>query len=125
MTVAMNIVNVGKGGDPVDPEDWSPERTQSIEPLAPGQAATLTWRVNAILSGDYMVYMVAIPEPAGPEATSRPVASAGIHLIVEPFTNLNPSGVLPVALGMPAGLSLGTVLLLRRRRQALETGGAA
>jgi hypothetical protein len=125
MTVAMNIVNVGKGGDPVDPEDWSPERTQSIEPLAPGQAATLTWRVNAILSGDYMVYMVAIPEPAGPEATSRPVASAGIHLIVEPFTNLNPSGVLPLALGMPAGLSLGTVLLLRRRRQALETGGAA
>jgi ABC-type transport system involved in cytochrome c biogenesis permease component len=116
MTVAMNIVNLNKGADPVDPEDWSPQRTQGIEPLAPGESTTLSWRVNAILDGDYMVYMVVIPEPAGPQATSRPVASSGIHLMVEPFTRLNPAGMLPLVVGMPAALTLGGVLLLRRRR---------
>jgi hypothetical protein len=94
----MNIINLDKHGEVVDPEDWSPQRTQYLEPVAPGQSATLHWRVNAILDGDFMVYIVAIPAPGSPEATSQPVASSGIHLTVTPYTKLNPGGVLPYAI---------------------------
>ncbi len=116
MVVAMNIVNLGDG-DPVDPEDWSPERTQSIEPLSPGESATQSWTVRAILDGDYLVYMVVLPTPDSPEATSQPVSSTGIHLTVNPFTRLNPGGVLPLALGMPIGLALLMMFLVWRRNK--------
>ena len=54
----MNIINLDAAGDVVDPEDWSPQRTQYMESLAAGKSVTLSWRVNAILDGDYLVYMV-------------------------------------------------------------------
>ena len=119
---AMNIINLDKQGEVVDPEDWSPQRTQYVESLAPGQSATLPWRVNAILDGDFMVYIVAIPAPGSPEATSQPVASSGIHLTVTPFTRLNPGGVLPYAIGGPIIVLLGIFLVFRLRRRAIDTG---
>jgi hypothetical protein len=121
----MNIINLDAAGDIVDPEDWSPQRTQYIETLTPGQSTTLSWRVNAILDGDYLVYMVVIPEPAGQNATSLPIASAAIHLTVTPFTRLNPGGVLPYALGGPVLLLLGMSLLQRYRRKQIDTGAPA
>ena len=36
LIVAMNIINLDKTGDVVDPEDWSPQRTQYLESLGPG-----------------------------------------------------------------------------------------
>jgi hypothetical protein len=123
--VAMNIINLDKTGEVVDPEDWSPQRTQYVEPLGPGQSATLDWRVNAILDGDYMVYMVAIPAPAGPDATSQPVASSGIHLTVTPYTKLNPGGVLPYAIGGPLVLGVVIFLVYRHRRRQIDLGGAS
>jgi hypothetical protein len=121
----MNIVNLNAAGDVVDPEDWSPQRTQYLDTVAAGQSVSLGWRVNAILDGDYLVYMVAIPEPAGRDATSQPVASAGIHLTVTPFTRLNPRGVLPYAIGGPVLLALGIVYIYRRRRRDIDTGATA
>jgi hypothetical protein len=123
--VAMNIINLNAKGEVVDPEDWSPERTQYTEHVAPGQSVSLPWRINAILDGDYMVYMVVIPAPAGPEATSHPVASSGIHLTVTPFTRLNPGGVLPYAIGGPIVVGLGTVLLYWLRHRKLDRGGSS
>ncbi|MGH7548277.1 MAG: hypothetical protein ACREMM_08885, partial [Gemmatimonadales bacterium] len=86
-------------------------------------SATLNWRINAILDGDYMVYMVVIPAPAGREATSHPVASSGIHLTVTPFTRLNPGGVLPYAIGGPIVVLVGIVLIYRYRRRGIDLGG--
>lgn len=122
LCIAMNIINLDAAGDVVDPEDWSPQRTQYLETLSPGQSTTLGWRVNAILDGDYLVYMVVIPEPHGQDATSLPVASSGIHLTVTPFTRLNPGGVLPYAIGGPVLLALGTALLYRLRRRRIDMG---
>ncbi len=124
LIVAMNIINLKGSGEPVDPEDWSPQRTQYLESLAPGQAATHSWRVNAILDGNFMVYMVVIPAPGGPEATSQPVASSGIHLTVTPFTRLNPRGVIPYAIGGPVVLGLVIFLVRRHRRREIDTGGS-
>ena len=118
MLVAMNIVNLG-AGDPVDPEDWSPERTQELEPLEPGESTELSWTINAILEGDYLAYMTVIPEPGGDGQTSQPVSSPGVRLVVAAYSPLNPRGILPVTLGVPIGLSLifGLQKYLRRERK--------
>jgi ABC-2 type transport system permease protein len=122
LCLAMNIINLDAAGDVVDPEDWSPQRTQYVEALAPGESATHSWRVNAILDGDYLVYMVVIPEPEAADATSHPIASSGIHLTVAPFTRLNPAGVLPYVIGGPVALGLGMFLLYRFRRRQIDAG---
>ena len=124
LIVAMNVINLDATGDVVDPEDWSPQRTQYIEQLAPGQSASQAWIINTILDGDYMVYMVLIPEPDSQETTSQPVASSGIHLTVTPFTRLNPGGVLPYAIGGPIVLAAAMVFIYRLRRRQIDAGGA-
>jgi ABC-type transport system involved in multi-copper enzyme maturation permease subunit len=125
LIAAMNIINLMKQGDVVDPEDWSPLRTQYMDHLAPGQSDTLSWRINAILDGDYMVYMVVIPAPTGPEATTHPVTSPGIHLTVSKYTRLNPGGVLPYAIGGPVLLGLIIFFVYRHRHRQIDAGGAA
>jgi ABC-type transport system involved in multi-copper enzyme maturation permease subunit len=120
MFVAMNIINLNKDGDPVDPEDWSPERTQAVEPLEAGQASTQSWTIHAILDGNYMVYMVLVSEPNNPQSTSQPAVSSGIHITVAPFASLNPEGILPLAIGMPVGLTLFTFVLLRLRKRSVN-----
>ncbi|HKA58565.1 MAG TPA: ABC transporter permease subunit [Gemmatimonadales bacterium] len=122
--VAMNIINLSKTGEVVDPEDWSPQRTQYVEPLAAGQSSTIDWRINAILDGNFMVYMVAIPAPTSKDATSQPVASGGIHLVVTPYTKLNPGGVLPFAVGGPLVLAVVIFFVYRHRRRQIDMGGA-
>jgi ABC-2 type transport system permease protein len=122
MIVAMNLVNIGEG-EPVDPEDWSPERNQDVTALAPGESVDQNWIVNPILEGDYMVYMVVIPEPDGPDATSQPVVTSGVHLtIAGSATTGSSNSVLPLAIGMPVALILGTTFLRRRWRRSLESG---
>lgn len=125
LIVAMNIINLDAQGDVVDPEDWSPQRTQYVENLAPGESASLSWIINTILDGDYMVYMVVIPEPSATEATSLPVASSGIHLTVTPYTRLNPGGVLPFAIGGPILLGVAIYGVYRWRRRQIDTGAPA
>ena len=122
LIVAMNLINLDAKGDVVDPEDWSPQRTQYLENLGSGQAATLAWTINTILDGDYMVYMVVIPQPGGAEQTTLPVASSGIHLTVTPFTKINPGGVLPYAIGGPIVLGLCIYGVYRLRRRQIDTG---
>lgn len=123
LIVAMNIFNLNSFGDVVDPEDWSPERTQYIESLAAGETVTLDWVINAILDGDFMVYMVLIPEPDGPNSTSQVIASPGIHITVERFVKINPSGILPYAIGIPLLLILGMLFIFRQRQKGVETDG--
>jgi ABC-2 family transporter len=125
LTVAMNIINLDEAGDVVDPEDWSPERTQYIEALAPGKYANLEWTINPILDGDFMVYMVLIPQPASTQTTSHPVASPGIHLTVTPFTPLKHGGVLPFVIGEPLFLLAITFFVYRHRRQQIDMGGSS
>jgi len=123
LIVAMNIINLDAHGDVVDPEDWSPQRTQYVEGLAAGGSRSLSWTINAILDGDFMVYIVAIPAPASAETTSQPVATSGIHLTVTPYARLNPGGVLPYVIGGPLVLALIIFLVYRQRRRQIDVGG--
>lgn len=113
--LAMNIINIASEGDVVDPEDWSPERTQYVDSVAAGDAVRQTWTVEAILKGDYMVYLTAIPEPADARSSSNPVASPGLHLTVGAFTRLNPGGVLPVVVLVPIAVTLVLLAIVRLR----------
>ncbi len=122
--VAMNIINLSKEGDVVDPEDWSPQRTQYIESVESNGSATLSWTVNAVLDGSFMVYLVAIPQPQDVGGSNQIVASPGLHLSVAKFTRLNPSGVLPFALGVPVVLILAIFILFRVRRRQIDAGGS-
>lgn len=122
---AMNIINLNQEGDVVDPEDWSPERTQYLESVAPGESVTLSWEVNAVLDGNYMVYIVAVPEPENADTSAQTVASSGLHLSVAKFTTLNPSGVLPYAIGVPLLVVLAIVVMFRLRSRQIDSGEAS
>jgi len=122
--VAMNVVNLDAKGDTVDPEDWAPKRTQYIESLAAGESVSLHWIINTILEGNYMVYMVLIPEPTDSASTSQAVATSGIHLTVNPFTRLNPGGVLPYAIGAPLLVIVIMYFVNRRRNQHIDAGAS-
>ncbi len=123
--VAMNLINLNAQGDVVDPEDWSPQRTQYVESLKPGESTSQGWIINTILEGDYMVYIVLIPQPDSQSATSQPITSPGIHLTVAPFTRLNPGGVLPYVIGVPIALVVVMYFVYRRRNQQVDAGGSS
>lgn len=125
LIVAMNIINLDAKGEVVDPEDWSPQRTQYIQSMAPGESINLHWIINTILDGNYMVYMVLISRPEAADLTSQPIASSGIHLTVTPYTSLNPGGVLPYAIGVPVAVLVITIILYRLRRRNIEMGDSA
>ena len=122
LIVAMNIINLKAEGDVVDPEDWSPQRTQYLEALAPGETVENEWRINTILGGDYMIYMVLIPTPDSPEATSWPHTSTAMHLTVNIVVSANPSGVTPYALGMPMVLLSAILFINYYRRRTIDSG---
>jgi len=124
MILAMNIINLSKEGDVVDPEDWSPRRTEYLDALASNQSTTISWTVNAVLDGNFMVYVVAIPQPESAETSSQVAASPGLHLTVARFASLNPSGVLPYAIGVPLLLVLAIFVLFRLRRRQIDVGGS-
>ena len=119
---AMNIINLSQEGDVVDPEDWSPERTQYLDSVAPGKSVTLSWEINAVLDGNYMVYIVAVPQPENADTSAQTVASRGLHLSVTKFTTLNPSGVLPYAVGVPMMVVLAIVVMFRLRKRQIDFG---
>ena len=116
--LALNIIKLTSEGDVVDPEDWSPERTQYVNSVPAGDALRHSWTIEAILKGDYMVYLVAIPQPAE-GSTSEPVASPGLHLSVGAFQRLNPGGVLPVVIAVPLAVTVVLLVLVRLRLRRL------
>ena len=116
--MALNIIKLTSTGDVVDPEDWSPERTQYVSSVAARDALRQSWTIEAILKGDYMVYLVAVPEP-GERSSSHPISSPGLHLTVGAFQRLNPQGVLPVVIAVPLGVAMVLLVLVRLRLRRL------
>jgi len=98
----------------VDPEDWSSHRTQYLGTLAGGETRRIEWTVQAVNSGHFVVY-VAVVDRNGKAAVT---ASNPLATTVAQKRRLNSSGVVPLALGIPALLALG-LLMVRRRRRSL------
>jgi hypothetical protein len=125
LIVVLNVVNLEETGEPFDPvdvEEWSSERTKYIGSLAPDESIKLDWIVTPGWHGNYLVYVVLIPQPVSAEVTTFPVASSSLYLTVEPSTRLQPGAVLPFALGVPFVLLVITFVVYRRRRQQIDIG---
>jgi hypothetical protein len=90
----------------VDPEDWSPERTLTVDPIPAGSSATQSWTVKPVLKGDVAAYVVILPNSAERAIAGPLAASAAIHIRVEEHRTLNPGGVLPVVIAVPGVLAL-------------------
>ena len=105
-------------GTYVDPEDWSPQRTLSVAPIAAGSSVTQTWTVKPVLEGDVAVYVVVLPEPPALAGAGPLAASPAIPVHVEEHRTLNPGGVLPVVLAVPTFLAVAFAgLRVARRRR--------
>jgi hypothetical protein len=100
---------------PVDLEDWSAHRAVTFDSLAPGTTENASWDLRLIKGGEYVVYAAAIEK-----SSSQPSAGPEVTLSVTAQKNLNPGGVLPVALGVPilVGLALFLPVFWRRRHFA-------
>ena len=98
----------------VDPEDWSSDRTVELDPLEPEDSEPVEWDVQAVNAGTFAIYVVLLPDGAGPLAVSPPV-----HLKVAGRRTLNAGGALPVAVVIPVllGLAAAAVRFRQWRRR--------
>jgi hypothetical protein len=96
----------------VDPEDWSPRRTQFLDELPAGQSTQLSWDVQAVTAGPLILF-VAVTLPH----TNEVVASGQLKMMVEGQREVDAAGVLPLVVGVPSAVLvlLGLVGLRRRR----------
>jgi hypothetical protein len=111
--VYVTLVETTQGQQaPVDLEDWSAQRAVTVGSLAPGEIYKASWSLRLIKGGNYIVYPAAI---AG--GVVQPAVGPEVPLYVTAQKNLNPGGVLPVALGVPiiAGMVLFVPVFWRRR----------
>jgi hypothetical protein len=93
------------GSTYVDPEDWSEDRTQHIRPIEAGESVTLRWGVTTVLAGDVAAYLAVLPAPPELSPASPLAVSPAIQMHVEEDRKLNPGGVLPTVLAVPAVLA--------------------
>jgi hypothetical protein len=90
----------------IDPEDWSPQRTLTVDPVAAGSSATQSWTIKPVLAGNVAAYVVILPTSPTLTTAGPLVSSPAIYLHVEEHRALNPGGVLPVVLAVPGVLAL-------------------
>ena len=98
----------------VDPEDWSPKRTQYLDALAPGESTSLTWTVQAVTSGPLILF-VSVTSPTTDKVTS----SGPLQLTVGGQRVVDATRVMPVVLWTPGAvlLLLGGTFVRRRRHR--------
>jgi len=115
LVASLNITAV-KTGPHVDPEDWSPQRTQYVRPLQPGESTTLEWQLHALLEGEFAAFVAIVST----EASFVPAVSQDLLLHMGPDNILPMNEVLPVVTFVPLfplALLLWNVLRSRRRPQ--------
>ena len=109
----LNILSTDKSVY-VDPEDWSPKRTQFLDPIPPGGSTTLSWNVRAVTSGPILLF-VSVTSP-----TARGVTSSGpLNMTVGGQRIVHAGAVMPLVLWVPAGVLvlLGATSARKRRHR--------
>jgi len=104
-------------GTYIDPEDWSPQRTLVLDPIAAGSSATQSWTIKPVLAGNVAAYVVILPSSPTLATAGPLVSSPAIYLHVEEHRALNPGGVLPVVIAVPGVLAMAFAGLRVARRK--------
>lgn len=92
----LSIAAVDEGRH-VDPEDWSPQRTQYLPPLQPGESVQLTWKLHALFEGVFVSFITV----ASTEESFPPAMSPFLRLQVAPDQILPLKDVIPVVAVVP------------------------
>ena len=102
----------------VDPEDWSGDRTLHVGSIDPESLSRQTWTVKTVLEGDVAAYVSVLPAPPELSASSPLAVSPAIQMHVEEDRKLNPGGVLPTVVAVPAVLAaaFAGIRVVRRAR---------
>jgi hypothetical protein len=115
----LNVLSLHSGVY-VDPEDWSSDRTRYLAPIPARGSVTLTWRMQAVNSGSFRVYVAVLPRSG---AARPPVTGPTIRVAIAHRRTINSGGILPLALGIPGFLG-GLWLAVRARRRAASPTGS-
>ena len=111
----LNILSL-RDGVYVDPEDWSTSRTRYLADIPAGGSVATDWRLRAVNGGSFAVYIAVLPRSDG---GVRPVTAPTVHVAVAERSTLNPDGILPLVVAVPATIGLLAFAAgLRRRRAA-------
>lgn len=103
----------------VDPEDWTPTLSKPIGVVGRGETVVVDWTIQPISAGTFATYAVVISPGVDTIA-----ASNVLEVRVTDQRTLNPGGIVPVAIAVPAlvGALLAVQMqLARRRRQTTFT----
>ena len=92
----FNVASIHPGPH-VDPEDWSPLRTQYIDTIQPGGSVELAWEVHTLFEGDFAIYVTIVSQ----EKSFVPVGSPTLHIHAGPDNVLPLNEVIPVAVIVP------------------------
>lgn len=103
-----------KDGTYVDPEDWSSDRTRYLDPVPPGGATTILWRMKAVNGGIFAASVLAF---AADNAARAPVTAPPARIEVAERRTLDAGGILVLSIGLPGALALVAAGLRLRRRQ--------
>ena len=92
----FNVASIHPGPH-VDPEDWSPLRTQYIDTIQPGGSVELAWDVHTLFEGDFAIYVTIVSQ----EKSFTPVGSPTLHIQAGPDNVLPLNEVIPVVAIIP------------------------
>ena len=88
-------------------------RTRYLPAIPPGGSLRIAWRVKAVNSGSFGIYVAVLPSGA---TAVPPFTGPTVQVAVAERRTLNSGGILPLALGVPAALALLALGVRRRRR---------
>jgi hypothetical protein len=112
----LNVASI-EGTVYVDPEDWSPSRSQQLS-LDPGESQKLSWELQAVNSGHFAAYVVVVPFGSTVAGNEELLISPLVNVAVASRSTLTAQGALPVVLSVPLllGLAAAGVYFGARRR---------
>jgi hypothetical protein len=108
----LNVASI-EGGVYVDPEDWSPSRSQQLS-LQPGESRKLAWELQAVNAGHFGAYVVVVPFGSKVAGNEPLMISPLVNVDVASRSTLTAGGALPVVLVVPLLLGLAAAGLFYR-----------
>ena len=61
LVASLNFTSMDQGTY-VDPEDWAPNRTRTVDALEPGASTEVSWTIHPALDGNVAAYVVILPD---------------------------------------------------------------